>query len=508
MKTMLKHKLSFKSPSARKRLVLVAVAVGTLGALIVLITRAATTSVQLEAEQSATTGNAGVVDDDTASGGKALRFGQAATVPGGGGTDAYAFPLKISSNNRYLVDQAGKPFFYAADTSWTMMGYLSLDDAKRLIDTRKSQGFTAIQTILVPWGSGRSSTARGPAFTNNDLTRPNESYFSVVDQIMDYAESKNMVLYVPPLWMANNGGWAYNEYGDGDPAPSQSAFTTYMTWVGNRYKNQGNLIWVIGGDDEISTNTGLKKAGASALIAADPNHLMTYHPRWAEYGLNGEPWYSFYAFQKNDITAPYAYAQIRDALGMSPARPVLDAEPPYEPNTAMQSGDVTTPLINRRFGWWAALSGSMGVTYGGPRGSWAVGMNGSPNWSGDIERAQAGHTGNINKILSAVSWYKLSPDWNGETVTGGRGAYGGDDYATAGRADDGTLIVAYAPSARTFQIDMSKLSGAGTAQWYDPTTGNASGSPQPVSNAGSQSFATPGNNAGGNSDWVLVIKKN
>ena len=31
---------------------------------------------------------------------------------------AYRFPLKISENRRYFVDQANKPFFYHADTGW------------------------------------------------------------------------------------------------------------------------------------------------------------------------------------------------------------------------------------------------------------------------------------------------------------------------------------------------------------------------------------------------------
>lgn len=461
--------------------------------------------VVLEAEVATTTGNALKVDDPNASGSKSIRFKAQGS---GGGSGSYVWPLKISSNNRYLVDQNGRPFFYAADTSWTMLGYLSVDDAKKLIDIRKSQGFSAIQTILVPWGAGRSSSARGAAFTNNDLTKPNEAYFSAVDQIMDYAETKGMVLYIPPLWMANNGGWAYSEYGEGDPTPSQAAFTSFMTWVGNRYKNQGNIIWVMGGDDEIGTSTSLKIAGANALRAADPNHLMTYHPRWAEYGLKDQPWFDFYAFQKNDITAPYPYQQVREALGISPTKPVLDAEPPYEPSTAMQSGNVTTALMNRRFGWWAALSGAMGVVYGGPQGSWAVGYKSSPNWSSDIERTQAKHTGNINKILSPLGWQKLSPDWDSATVISGRGSYGGTDYVTAGRADDGSLIVAYVPSARSVSLDMSKMSGAATVQWFDPASGESAGTSQTVANSGSQSFATPGNNSEGDSDWVLVVRKN
>ena len=509
--TSLKQRIKLSATSTRQRLVLVALAIGLVGALIVLITRAATGSVSLEAENATVAGNASKVSDSSASGGGALHFGQVTTNPGGNNnTGTYAFPLKLSSNNRYLVDQGGKPFLYVADTSWTMLGYLSVADAKQVIDTRKSQGFTAIQTILTPWGTGRSGV-RGAAFTNNDLTQPNESYFAGVDEIIQYAQAQGMVLYIAPLWMANNGGWGYADYGDGEPAPSSAAMTSFMSWVGNRYKNQGNIIWVMGGDDEIDRNHEIKVAGANALSAADPNHLMTYHPRWAEYGFKDESWFDFYAFQKNDGNAPYNYEQIRDALALSPTKPVIDAEPPYEPGTAM--GTTTSATDNRRFGWWAVLSGAFGVAYGGPRESWAVG-NGSDgassvavDWNA-INRDQAKHTGNINKILSQFAWYKLSPDWDNAVVTGGRGSMGGSDYVTAGRADDGSLIVAFAPNTTTLQVDMSKLGGAGTATWYDPASGAASGSPQSVTASGTQSFATPGNNSVGDPDWVLVIKAN
>jgi hypothetical protein len=170
----------------------------------------------------------------------------------------------------------------------------------------------------------------------------------------------------------------------------------------------------------------------------------------------------------------------------------------------MQGGEVTTPKINRRFGWWAATSGALGVTYGGPDGSWKIGREGPPDWS-VVEREPARHTANIRRILAPLPWYRLVPDWDAVTVTRGRGAYGGDDYATAGRADDGSLVVAFAPSARTFTVDLTTLAAPATAHWFDPVSGLAVGAPRQVGTSGSAAFPTPGTNAGGDDDWVLVI---
>ena len=45
-----------------------------------------------------------------------LEAGAATALPG-----PARFPLRVSSNGRYLVDSAGKPFFYQADTPWWMI---------------------------------------------------------------------------------------------------------------------------------------------------------------------------------------------------------------------------------------------------------------------------------------------------------------------------------------------------------------------------------------------------
>lgn len=414
---------------------------------------------------------------------------------------AVAFPLRLSANRRYLVDRNNQPFLYVADTSWTLLSYLSVDDAKRVIDTRRSQGFNTIQTILTPF-SIDASGPRGTPFTGTDLTAPNESYWAGVDEIMKYAHQQGMLLYVVPLWMASNGGWGCED-GGCVPAPAVEKMTAYMTWVGQRYRNLPNLVWVMGGDDEMDRNREVKVAGARALRAVDPDHLMTYHPRAMEFGLSSEPWHDFNAFQKNDITGPFNYEQIRQAWQSREIKPILQAEPPYEPTTAMQQGEVVTPRLNRRFGWWAALSGAMGVTYGGPSGSWKIGKV-PVDWTA-IQRPQATQTANIGRILGPLPWYWLVPDWDGAVVTSGRGTYGQEDYATAARGADGSMVVAFAPSARTFTVDLSALRSPGKAQWYDPVSAAPVGAPIDVGNTGTRDFATPGPNSGGDDDWVLVL---
>lgn len=47
---------------------------------------------------------------------------------------APVFPLKASADGRYLIDQRGQPFFYHADTAWTIT--VNLDRLREAITAR------------------------------------------------------------------------------------------------------------------------------------------------------------------------------------------------------------------------------------------------------------------------------------------------------------------------------------------------------------------------------------
>jgi hypothetical protein len=100
-------------------------------------------------------------------------------------------------------------------------------------------------------------------------------------------------------------------------------------------------------------------------------------------------------------------------------------------------------------------------------------------------------------------------------VTAGYGTYSdfgfvaSNDYLTAARTADGSLVVVYTPILRQFTVDMSKLSGPAITRWYDPSTGtyvHLTGSP--FTNSGTLNFTPPGNNNDGDGGWVLVLETN
>lgn len=484
-----------------------AAAFAIIGTLYISLSSAATYVVAVEAEAGTITGKATTNNAAGASNSKSVAFGS--SVFGGEGvtpptpppsTGAFSGPLKVSSNGRYLVDQNSKPFFMTADTAWSLLTKLSVADAKKYIDLRKAQGFNTIMTNIV-FPSRIEGGAHGNAFQGSDMTKPNEAYFVAVDQIMNYARDQGIIMYVGSFWKTDNGAACISGFPVPAPFPSDNEMRSYATFLGSRYKDQANLIWFNGGDGNPDCMNSQMANLGNYMKAAMPNILISYHT-WGKAGWTaGQSWLGFNSMQYNSNSAPYSYADIRDLRGWSPTKPAFNMEPAYDPKACCGSDQDTSEQENRRSGWWAALSGALGVAYGGPREAWFVGEGTNAINTGAINRNGARHTGNINKIMSPLKWYLLEPDWDSQTVTGGRGSYGGTNYATAARASDGSLIVAYIPQGGSLTVNLAKLSGVGTAQWYDPTTGNASGAANTVSNSGSQTFNTPGN-----SDFVLVIK--
>ncbi|MBV8809383.1 MAG: DUF4038 domain-containing protein, partial [Acidobacteriaceae bacterium] len=59
------------------------------------------------------------------------------------------FPLKVSANKRYLVDQENRPFLIVGDTPQGLMGRLSEHDAEIYFADREAHGFNTAGWIDV-----------------------------------------------------------------------------------------------------------------------------------------------------------------------------------------------------------------------------------------------------------------------------------------------------------------------------------------------------------------------
>ncbi|HEY6736821.1 MAG TPA: DUF4038 domain-containing protein [Candidatus Saccharimonadia bacterium] len=419
-----------------------------------------------------------------------------------------AYPLKLNANQRNLVDQNGQPVFMDIDTAWTFLSAIpDRAEADAYLDARKAQGFNTVMSFATGFRSKNATKAGIPAFINGDRGKPNDAYFATVDQLVQDAGARGMQVLLGPVNLSSNGT------DDPDGLPTLAQWQALGTYLGNRYKNFDNIIWLMGGNHDVQQTwadttdyTPYIDAMANAIKAADPRHLMTYYPAVDTYVLAAKPWLDFYAFQENRAdSSPYSYMRVKGYYEYAPVKPVIDLEPGYETGDAL-TGATTTPYMVRRNAWWAFLQGALGVTYGGNRATWAIDNDGTAfKWRPYIGLGGDKQTGLMAAVVAGYNWQNLTPDSTHQVVTTGYGTYGSRDFVTAGFSPDGNLAMVYLPISRTIAVNMAKFSAPVQGYWYDPSTGTVSTIGTGFVNGGTKTFATPGNNAAGQSDWLLVL---
>src|SRR6185369_5124440 len=222
----------------------------------------------------------------------------ATTGTGGSGsvsTGPVTFPLKLSASKRYLVDQNNVPFLINQASSWGLIQSLSTADATTYLDDLAQRGFNTVMISIISYdtrmpGSPPNWQGVSPFNTQWDFSTFNEAYFKHADDIINLAKDRGMLVTLVPSYLGyagdNNQGWwdemasSYN---------SQAKCLSYGQFLGSRYKNQSNLIWVAGGDNQPAAGSELEarlKAVIDGIRQNDSAHLWTAH--WG-YDQNNHP---------------------------------------------------------------------------------------------------------------------------------------------------------------------------------------------------------------------------
>jgi len=432
---------------------------------------------------------------------------------GGGatGTGPWVYPLKLASGQRHLVDQNDHPFLLIGDAAWSLMVSVSEADAKTYLADRASRGFDAVLVNLIEhkFAPGAPANAAGDLpFTGTlsggalDFSTPNDAYFAHVDQVVNDAAARGIVVLLTAAYLGYNGGdegW-YTEM----QANGASRLRTYGTYVGQRYKGFPNIVWVGGGDDN-PPDKSLTTAVESAIAAADPNHLHTAHASngtAAQDEWGGSSWLTVNNIYGYPGNSQLIYAMALAQYGRSDWQPFFLIESTYEHSPLY----AAPAALIRQQAYEAVLNGGFGEVFGNewvwPFG--AVGEDGSAHaWMSALSSQGAQDQTRLAGLLAPRNWPALVPDAAGAFLSG---AGSGGSHVSAALTADGRLALAYTPGGAV-TLSMSKLAGPATARWYDPTAGSfAAISGSPFANSGAHTFMTPGKNAGGDADWVLLLE--
>ena len=397
--------------------------------------------------------------------------------------------FRISESHRYLTRTDNSPFLLQGDAGWSLIANLTNEDAENYLQNRRAKGFNAVLVNLIEHKFAKNAPGNiygeAPFPNMSDWSVQNEKYFAHADWVIRKAAENGIVVLLAPIYLGYPG--TDEGFMDEVMANGPEKLLRYGQFLGQRYRDFDNIIWVMGGDRDPGPARENVDMVAFGIRQYDQRHLFSAHchsdsPPPEQYP---GPWL--------DINTSYAYQivhlRLLEDYNRKPAMPFFLIESVYE-------GEHNSSEVQiRRQAYWTILNGGFGHVMGN-RPIWLF----DPGWNTAMDGSGSVGMMYWGKLFRSRRWFDLVPDQDHKVITNGLGEFWGFDYLTAGRTHDGSTVIAYMPSARTITVDMTKFSGAEVnAWWFDPRTGKATAAGN-FPATGARQF-TPA----GQQDWVLVL---
>lgn len=433
-------------------------------------------------------------------------------------TDWNKEKLHVDEQGKYLME-GDKPFFWLGDTAWLMLQKLNKDEIYTYLRNRKEKGFNVIQTVLVHVLPGKeimSSLAPGV----KDVAQ--KEYWLFVDEILEMAEEMGMYIGLLPSWgsLVKDGILNMDNIGE------------YAEFIGKRYQNRKNLIWILGGDVRGDAGKEVFCKEAKILKSYNPDRLIAYHPfgrTSSSLWFHDEEWLDFNMFQsghrrydqaslgewddnaeKETFFGEDSWKYVVRDHGHTKMKPTLDAEPSYEGipqglhnprNPYWEEWDV------RRYAYWSVFEGATGHTYGSNAimqfydnlseiGAYGV----REVWQDAMHHPGAGQMQHLKHLMESIDYTKGKP--NDKMLLFGQkeryhriSVFAGEDY-----------VLCYDYMGDEFMLDLSAyMDKKMDAYWMNPQDGTYSYIATITDTK--KYFASPVARKDKANDWVLVLKQ-
>lgn len=399
--------------------------------------------------------------------------------------------LMISSNNRYLQFENGSPFFWLGDTGWLVPQHLDRSEVEYYFNKCRRAGYNMVQIQVmdaVPSYNiyGQQSLPYGWDFTKAD-PEGIYSYWDHLDYIVRKAEQNGIYIGMVAIWGSQVQAGNIN-------AEQAKAYGKFLA---ERYKNNPNIIWIMGGDIQGDIHPEVWNALATSIKSIDNKHLMTFHPRgrytsakwWSK-----ASWMDFHTFQSGhrkygqrmgnkeypipDSTEEDNWMYVDSTWTYKPIKPVLDDEPSYEdiPKGLHDANEARWQDYDvRRYAYWSVFAGSCGHTYGHnaimqmlkPGYPTGYGSDGTVKaWYQGLEDPGYNQMQYLSDLMLSFPFFERVPDQS--IIVGKNGVK--YDRLIATRGKDYMLIYNY--NSNVMKIDLRKISGKKKLLWwFNPSDG-------------------------------------
>jgi len=454
----------------------------------------------------------------------------------GDGTESDGFSvgsLQVDDSGHYLVTTDSQPFFWLGDTGWNLFVNLNIDEVETYFEDRKEKGFNVIQAMAFGWDLDEPNANGDLPFHERDTYQPVEEYWRFEDDVIDLAAKKGLYIALVPVWARS---YIETSFGDEEDKiftyDPQRAYD-YGYFIGNRYRDKKNIIWIVGGDtwayrDNIyeklveGITNGVSGGDYSALLMSFHPQGGTARPPATSSGefYHTKPWLDFNMIQSGHRVGNQNYQSIQSDYERIPAKPTLDAEPCYEQHPVLHNfkNGVFTAWNLRRRGYWSVFAGAFGFTYGG-NGIWQMAK---PDRKGDethfnyywyeaLDFEGGNQMQYLRKLMESRPFVDPLRIPDQSVLKSDAGAV--DDHLQCTRGSDWSYLMIYSTNGRDFDVDLSGMKTSKiNAWWYNPRDGKCYTSDFSETTAPFAvitpkevvSFNPPGLSANDH-DWVLVL---
>jgi hypothetical protein len=387
-----------------------------------------------------------------------------------------------------------------------------MEEVELYLENRRQKGFTVIQAVALAEFDGlHAPNVYGDRpLIDDDPLRPNERYFHYVDQVIELAQRKGLYVGLLPTW---GDKVELLWHGKGPVIFDPDNAKAYGQWIGRRYRDMPNLIWINGGDRSGGgANAAVWNALAQGIKSEDPNHLMTFHPWGGGDGHSSSEWFhdtdwlDFNLAQSGHARKDLSnYEIVSWDYSRTPIKPCIDGEPRYEDhavNWKPQELGWFDDYDVRQAAYWALFAGAFGHTYGchpvwqmcSPRHE-PISFARRP-WQEALDLPGAFHMTHVRRLIESRPMLSRVPDQS--LIVDVRS---GMEHIQATRGDDYAFI--YLPVGGRVEIRPESIQGQRLkASWFDPRAGQATAFGT-LARKSTLEFEAPSSGRG--HDWVLVL---
>lgn len=427
-------------------------------------------------------------------------------------------PIQVSKNRLHLVDSAGTPFFWMADTAWNGPLRASAADWQTYLEDRRNKEFTVIQFVTTQWRAAETDEQRQVAFSGSRTLQVHPDFYRRLDQRVDAINEAGLVAAPVLLWAlpGDRPGWS-----PGVDLPEDQLILLARYSVA-RY-GAHRVVWILSGDGDYRGERAEKwiRIGRAVFgngtVGAD--RLVTMHPmgrHWVADEFRQEDWYGFVGYQSGHGDSEDALrwlVQGPPALqwNQPPLLPVINLEPNYEGHVGYTHKRVIDAHAVRRAAYWSLLvTPPAGVSYGA-HGIWSWNLEkGTPlhhpgsgealPWYEALQLPGSAQMHSLARLFTSLEWWRLRPA--PELLASQPGEEDPRHFVPAALSESGRWALLYLPERLSLSLNLEWLPDTSTVRWFNPRTGEweQDKAPAGVRLGPPKTFTPPSDG-----DWILWI---